>query len=64
MNITHNQANIIANEAVSFMANKAGVDITQILKSLENGDENTINYFIQLLEIGGKEVVDMNQEAC
>lgn len=56
MNITTQQAEIIATEAVQFMANKAGVSTSEILAALAAGEVNVVNYFVDLLEIGGRQV--------
>lgn len=56
MNITTQQAEIIATEAVQFMANKAGVSNSEILTALAAGEVNVVNYFVELLEIGGRQV--------
>lgn len=56
MTITAQQAEIIATEAVQFMAKKAGVDTSEILAALAAGQANVVNYFVELLEIGGRQV--------
>lgn len=56
MTITTNQAEIIATEAVEFMAKKAGVSTSEILAALADGQANVVSYFVELLEIGGRQV--------
>lgn len=56
MTITPRQAEIIATEAVEFMAKKAGVSTSEILAALAAGQDNVVNYFVELLEIGGRQV--------
>lgn len=55
MTITTQQAEIIATEAVQFMAKKAGVSTSEILSALAAGQANVVNYFVELLEIGGRQ---------
>lgn len=56
MTITTQQAEIIATEAVQFMAKKAGVSTSEILAALAAGQANVVSYFVELLEIGGRQV--------
>ena len=56
MAITTQQAEIIATEAVQFMAKKAGVSTSEILAALADGQASVVNYFVELLEIGGSQV--------
>lgn len=56
MAITTQQAEIIATEAVQFMAKKAGVSTSEILAALASGQANVVSYFVELLEIGGRQV--------
>lgn len=56
MTITTNQAEIIATEAVEFMAKKAGVSSSEIMAALAAGQPNVVSYFVELLEIGGRQV--------
>lgn len=57
--INEAQAKIIAQEALEFMAKKAGVEVSEILAAMQAGEEKVINYFVQLLEIGGRQVAKM-----
>lgn len=56
MTITTRQAEIIATEAVEFMAKKAGVSSSEIMDALTAGQPNVVSYFVELLEIGGRQV--------
>lgn len=56
MTITTRQAEIIATEAVEFMAKKAGVSSSEIMDALAAGQQNVVSYFVELLEIGGRQV--------
>lgn len=56
MAITTQQAEIIATEAVQFMAKKAGVSTSEIMGALASGQVDVVNYFVELLEIGGRQV--------
>lgn len=56
MTITKQQAEIIAAEAIKFMAQKAGVSTSEIMAALADGQANVVNYFVELLEIGGRQV--------
>ena len=56
MKITTRQAEIIATEAVEFMAKKAGVSSSEIMDALADGQPNVVSYFVELLEIGGRQV--------
>lgn len=58
--ITQRQAQIVAAYAIEFMAEKAGMTCEQIKEALNNGHAATVNYFVELLEIGGREAAKCN----
>ena len=61
--ITTRQAEIIAAEAIEFMAKKAGVNAEVIMQQLAEGNANVVRYFVDLLEIGGQKAAEINQAA-
>ena len=61
--ITTRQAEIIAAEAIEFMAKKAGVSSEVILQQMAEGNANVVRYFVDLLEIGGQKAAEINQAA-
>jgi len=60
ISITTRQAQIVASYAVEFMAEKAGMTTAQILDALASGHAATVSYFVELLEIGGREANNLN----
>lgn len=52
-----NKAIIVADEALEFMAKKAGISRKEIVKAIDDGHEATCKYFAQLCAIGMLEAV-------